>query len=126
MWKVLSAVFTVQEISVITFISRLCFFAINLFKYKSRLISISITLYVRFLQISAFFSHRIILYLYAKVNFHSHRKTKWGCRKIRQQAFPISSVRLFADRMYYILLDEVQMLDDFESVLNGLMRIENV
>ena len=28
--------------------------------------------------------------------------------------------------MYYILLDEVQLLDDFESVLNGLMRIKNV
>ncbi len=28
--------------------------------------------------------------------------------------------------MYYILLDEVQMLDDFESVLNGLSRIKNV
>ena len=28
--------------------------------------------------------------------------------------------------MYYILLDEVQMMDKFESVLNGLMRIKNV
>ena len=28
--------------------------------------------------------------------------------------------------MYYILLDEVQLLDEFESVLNGLMRIKNV
>lgn len=27
--------------------------------------------------------------------------------------------------MYYILLDEVQLLDEFESVLNGLMRIKN-
>lgn len=30
------------------------------------------------------------------------------------------------DGMYYILLDEVQLLEDFESVLNGLMRIPNV
>lgn len=28
--------------------------------------------------------------------------------------------------MYYILLDEVQLLDDFESVLNGLARMRNV
>lgn len=28
--------------------------------------------------------------------------------------------------MYYILLDEVQLLADFESVLNGLSRIKNV
>lgn len=29
------------------------------------------------------------------------------------------------DRMYYILLDEVQLLEDFESVLNSFMRIKN-
>lgn len=29
-------------------------------------------------------------------------------------------------RMYYIILDEVQMLGDFEDVLNGLMHIENI
>ena len=29
------------------------------------------------------------------------------------------------DDMYYILLDEVQLMDKFESVLNGLMRIKN-
>lgn len=29
-------------------------------------------------------------------------------------------------RKYYLILDEVQMLDDFEDVLNGLMHIENV
>ena len=28
--------------------------------------------------------------------------------------------------MYYVLLDEVQMLDDFESVLNSLGREQNV
>ena len=28
--------------------------------------------------------------------------------------------------MYYVLLDEVQMLDDFESVLNSLGRKKNV
>ena len=29
-------------------------------------------------------------------------------------------------QMYYILLDEVQLLEEFESVLNGLIRIQNV
>jgi uncharacterized protein len=28
--------------------------------------------------------------------------------------------------MYYVLLDEVQLLDDFEAVLNSLMRMKNV
>ncbi len=28
--------------------------------------------------------------------------------------------------MYYLLLNEVQFLDEFESVLNGFMRIKNV
>lgn len=30
------------------------------------------------------------------------------------------------DGMYYILLDEVQMLDNFEDVLNGFLRMRNV
>ena len=30
------------------------------------------------------------------------------------------------NEMYYVLLDEVQMLDDFESVLNSLGRKKNV
>lgn len=30
------------------------------------------------------------------------------------------------DKQYYILLDEVQMLDDFEEVLNSLLHISNV
>lgn len=30
------------------------------------------------------------------------------------------------DSWYYILLDEVQLLDDFESVLNSLLRMKNV
>lgn len=28
--------------------------------------------------------------------------------------------------MYYILLDEIQMLDEFENVLNGFLRKPNV
>ncbi|MCD7784960.1 MAG: ATP-binding protein [Oscillospiraceae bacterium] len=34
--------------------------------------------------------------------------------------------RIIDDGMYYFLLDEVQMLQDFESVLNGLLRRKNV
>ena len=34
--------------------------------------------------------------------------------------------RLTEDGMYYILLDEVQMLEDFEDVLNGLLKMRNV
>lgn len=30
------------------------------------------------------------------------------------------------DRMYYLLLDEVQKVDDFESVLNGFLHIRNL
>ena len=34
--------------------------------------------------------------------------------------------RISDREMYYVLLDEVQMLDDFESVLNSLARMKNV
>lgn len=30
------------------------------------------------------------------------------------------------DEMYYLLLDEIQKVDDFESVLNGFLHIENL
>lgn len=33
--------------------------------------------------------------------------------------------RIIDDKMYYILLDEVQMLDHFEDVLNGFLGIQN-
>lgn len=33
--------------------------------------------------------------------------------------------RIIDDKMYYILLDEVQMLDRFEDVLNGFLRLPN-
>ena len=33
--------------------------------------------------------------------------------------------RIIDDQPYYILLDEVQMLDEFEDVLNGLLQIPN-
>lgn len=34
--------------------------------------------------------------------------------------------RITNDEMYYILLDEVQMLDQFEDVLNGFLKMRNV
>ena len=30
------------------------------------------------------------------------------------------------EKMYYVLLDEIQKVEDFESVLNGFLHIKNV
>lgn len=40
--------------------------------------------------------------------------------------YPFIKKQLKDAKQYYILLDEVQLLDKFEAVLNGLIRIENV
>lgn len=40
--------------------------------------------------------------------------------------FPYLMEKITDNEMYYVLLDEVQMLDDFESVLNSLGRKKNV
>lgn len=40
--------------------------------------------------------------------------------------YPHVKAQLRDAGMYYILLDEVQLLEDFEFVLNGLSRLENV
>ena len=40
--------------------------------------------------------------------------------------YPYLTQLLTDSRMYYVLLDEVQLLDDFESVLNSLIRRSNV
>lgn len=40
--------------------------------------------------------------------------------------YPYIKSLLLDNEMYYVLFDEVQMLDAFEEVLNGLMRIPNV
>ncbi len=40
--------------------------------------------------------------------------------------YPYIRERIGGEGMYYILLDEVQLLNDFESVLNGLSRMRNV
>lgn len=40
--------------------------------------------------------------------------------------YPYVKEQINDDGMYYILLDEVQLLGEFESVLNGFMRMKNV
>lgn len=40
--------------------------------------------------------------------------------------YPYVKEQIADDGMYYILLDEVQLLDEFESVLNGFIRMKNV
>ncbi len=40
--------------------------------------------------------------------------------------YPYLKEQIKDDAMYYILLDEVQLLGEFESVLNSLIRIKNV
>jgi len=40
--------------------------------------------------------------------------------------YPFVKSKIKDDKMYYILLDEVQLLEEFEDVLNGFLRIPNV
>lgn len=40
--------------------------------------------------------------------------------------YPYIKEQFIDEEMYYVLLDEIQLLDEFEAVLNGLMRIKNV
>ncbi|MBR3275914.1 MAG: ATP-binding protein [Eubacterium sp.] len=40
--------------------------------------------------------------------------------------FPYLMEQIRDSEMYYVLLDEVQLLDDFESVLNSLLRRKNI
>ncbi|MDO4283942.1 MAG: ATP-binding protein [Eubacteriales bacterium] len=40
--------------------------------------------------------------------------------------YPHLKERIQGDNMYYVLLDEVQLLGEFESVLNSLIRMKNV
>lgn len=43
-----------------------------------------------------------------------------------ERLYPYVKEQIADDGMYYILLDEVQLLGEFESVLNGFMRMKNV
>ncbi len=40
--------------------------------------------------------------------------------------YPYIKEQIKDDKMYYVLLDEVQLLGEFESVLNSLIRMKNV
>ena len=40
--------------------------------------------------------------------------------------YPYLKEQMKGDGMYYVLLDEVQLLGEFESVLNSLIRMKNV
>ncbi len=45
---------------------------------------------------------------------------------IRKCFYPYLKERIADQDRYYVLLDEVQLLDDFEAVLNSLARMKNV
>ena len=58
-----------------------------------------------------------------EVAFDSYENKKFRDPEV---FFPYLKERISDKDMYYVLLDEVQMLDDFESVLNSLVRMKNV
>lgn len=43
-----------------------------------------------------------------------------------EELYPYLKEQIKDDAMYYVLLDEVQLLGEFESILNSLIRIKNV
>lgn len=57
-----------------------------------------------------------------EISFDSYENKKFRNPDVM---YPFVKEKLVDEDMYYILLDEVQLLEDFESVLNGLMRIKN-
>ena len=58
-----------------------------------------------------------------KIDFDEHRNKKFLDPDVLDDY--IRSL-IVDDQMYYLLLDEVQKVDDFESVLNGFLHIENL
>lgn len=58
-----------------------------------------------------------------EIAFDSYENKKYRDPEV---FFPYLKERISDKEMYYVLLDEVQMLDDFESVLNSLARMKNV
>ena len=58
-----------------------------------------------------------------KIDFDEHRNKKYLDPDVLDDY--IRSL-IVDDQMYYLLLDEVQKVDDFESVLNGFLHIENL
>ena len=58
-----------------------------------------------------------------ELNFDDFDNEEYQNPKI---ASPYLKGKIVDSDMYYFLLDEIQLLDKFESVLNGLLRLENV
>lgn len=58
-----------------------------------------------------------------EIAFDSYENKKYRDPEI---LYPYIKQQISDDNMYYVLLDEVQLLNEFESVLNSLMRIKNV
>lgn len=58
-----------------------------------------------------------------KIDFDEHRNKKYLDPDVLDDY--IRSL-IVDDQMYYLLLDEVQKVDDFEAVLNGFLHIENL
>lgn len=46
--------------------------------------------------------------------------------RVPEVLYPHLKEQMKDDAMYYVLLDEVQLLDEFESILNSLIRMKNV
>ena len=58
-----------------------------------------------------------------EIPFDSYENKKYRDPEV---LYPYVKEQMVDDQEYYILLDEVQLLGEFESVLNGFMRIPNV
>lgn len=58
-----------------------------------------------------------------EVAFDSFENTKYQDPEV---LYPFIKEQIVDKEQYYIMLDEIQLLGQFESVLNGLMRIPNV
>ncbi|MDY5931584.1 MAG: ATP-binding protein [Candidatus Ornithospirochaeta sp.] len=58
-----------------------------------------------------------------RIAFDSYENKEYRDPKV---LFPFLSSRIQGNGMHYVLLDEVQLLEDFESVLNSLIRKDNV
>ena len=52
----------------------------------------------------------------------------WNMRNLcdPNELMPFLNAQMIDNEMYYLLLDEVQLLGDFVPVLNGLLRKENI
>ena len=58
-----------------------------------------------------------------ELNFDSFENEKYHNP---HEAFNYLKTKIQDNEMYYLLLDEIQLLDKFESVLNSFLRLSNV